>query len=335
MVEEGGYHTLYEWKHTYGRNFDRVKSPPFKLVVNHYKWTSMAKPKLVTRQKDFKAQGIRWWVQSARGLKYIEGEKGSLAVNSSRLGCRQEGYEASLYELAEITAQQFPRSKMDRFTVILMAFSTDRHKNQHAIMKQLANHRTVFEVIFIWNSPKLELPQLPTGTRAPIRVVVSERNSLNNRWNSSLDVKTDAVLMMDDDMMLPVQTIQSLFKRWQYEPDRLVGVTARNFFGSQYIFPKHCCKLFAKVNQQCGKKSPSRSSKTCATRLPSTSTGQPRFTMDAFCDTFRLVLPKVRMRVLHANCSERLQNNTSPVCTIACFNKNIMTSIRSKSIRSI
>ena len=33
MAEEGGYHTLFQWKSTYGRNYDRVHRPPFKLAV--------------------------------------------------------------------------------------------------------------------------------------------------------------------------------------------------------------------------------------------------------------------------------------------------------------
>ena len=294
MAEEGGYHTLYEWKRTYGRNFARVKTPPFKLVVNHYKWTSMAKKKLAAREVQFKAQGIRWWVQSARGLRYILAGKGRLAVNSSELACRKYGYDASQYALPEITTRRFARGNMDRFTVILMAYSQARHKNQHAILVQLANRRDVHEVIFIWNSPKVALPKLPRQTVAPIRVVMSEKNSLNNRWSSSLGVKTEAVLMMDDDMLLPDQTILSLFKRWQYQPDRLVGVTARNFFGYEYMYPKHCCEKFQSMHVQCNQKTTRHLPAQCANRLPGTSKGQPRFTMDAFCDTFRLVLPKVR-----------------------------------------
>ena len=40
VAEEGGYHTLYEWKGSYGRNHLKVHSPPNRLTISHFKWSA-------------------------------------------------------------------------------------------------------------------------------------------------------------------------------------------------------------------------------------------------------------------------------------------------------
>jgi hypothetical protein len=50
------YHTLFEWKQTYGRKHEMVRLPPNRISVAHYKWTSTVADKLRRREKEFKDQ---------------------------------------------------------------------------------------------------------------------------------------------------------------------------------------------------------------------------------------------------------------------------------------
>ena len=299
MAEEGGYHTLYEWKNTYGRNFRRVLRPNEHIAVDHFKWTSSVKLKLHEREQTFKKQGIRWWVQSAKMRTFLEKNQNTILVTSPELECKSASFRnAAPVWLPAIKANPVAFALAEQFTVILMAYSESRHKNQNMILSHFGAMRRVYEIIFIWNSPEVPLPEIPSNTIAPINIVRAPTNSLNNRWNRSLfSVKTNAVLMLDDDLLLPVQAVKSLFLRWQLEPDRLVGLTGRNFVQNDYIFPKHCCRYFEKNVALC-KGSPSNSQTTwCDSLLPGRQ-GQAALTMDNFCDSFRLVLPKVRQHII-------------------------------------
>jgi hypothetical protein len=50
------YHTLFEWKHTYGRKHEAVILPPVSVAVAHFKWTSTVDDKLRRREDEFKKQ---------------------------------------------------------------------------------------------------------------------------------------------------------------------------------------------------------------------------------------------------------------------------------------
>ena len=305
MAAEGGYHSLYEWKHTYGRNHQTINPHPTTHAVWHYKWTSDVLGKLEVREQQFKAQGIRWWVQSARMRAFLEKNSGLIDVSASALACKNNG-DVSMNDAhtllpsnrqLHLSTNADNADHVNMYTVILMSHSPARRLNQEAILATFANTVQVREVIFLWNSDAKGMPSIPKGTLRPIRVEQQERNSLNNRWMDSLNVQTDAVLMMDDDMMLPVHTLRSVFARWKYEPTRLVGTTARNFNGPSYLYPKHCCTTFPAIRKACSV-IPLKRPSWCAFKLPaltSPHTRPPRFTLDAYCDTFKLVLPKGMM----------------------------------------
>lgn len=96
--------------------------------------------------------------------------------------------------------------------------------------RHFANMHFVHEVVFIWNGAPSELPSIPRGTLRPIRVRQEKQNSLNNRWNHTIYPQTDGVLMVDDDQFIPLNSVLSLFARWQHEPDRVVSFDHREQF---------------------------------------------------------------------------------------------------------
>lgn len=266
-------------------------------------------PKLAERERVFKAQGIRWWVQSARLRTFIQENGNRLDIHSDKLSCRTASDDNEQYDAkTDLSIQTFVPievTRQEQFTVILMAYSPTRNANQLRLLTHFSKIPAVHEVVFVWNSQTDDAPDIAQlgRTLRPIRVVLSAVNSLNNRWNHSLYPKTDGVLMLDDDTFLPLQTVRSLHARWLYDSTRLVGLVGRNFADSDYIYPKSCCDRYEHHAAECDKPAGSRERNvncSSSTRAgphngSDASGGQGSGewgSMDVFCDTFRFVLPK-------------------------------------------
>ena len=75
----------------------------------------------------------------------------------------------------------------------------------------------------VWNapdvlpSPDLEWPDIGV----PIKVIKSEKNSLNNRFIPYDEIETEAVLSVDDDVHLRHDEIIFGFRVWREHRDRL------------------------------------------------------------------------------------------------------------------
>jgi len=81
----------------------------------------------------------------------------------------------------------------------------------------------ILEVLLIWNGPEVSAPVVPG-----LKIVAGKRNSLNNRWLLALQhAKTEAILMLDDDVHVHWEGILCLYGWWLRHRDRLVGAFAR------------------------------------------------------------------------------------------------------------
>ena len=270
------------------------------LAVHHFKWTSGAAARAASFSRSFREQRIRWWVTSARIASYLAESGGrtlffaggaghfecvepkhvdfahpSLDMSRSYLSPMELLLERAVLEVRsgtsarglEVQRPPKPVPPKKRFTVVMMSYSPSRHGNQVMCMTYYANMPEVDQFLFLWNSPGLPLPPVPEDTQAPIVVIVQERNSLNNRYQPQLPVRTDAVLIVDDDTQLPPATLMSMFTRWRVSPEQMVGIASRSFVQGNYMYPHKCCRTHQKMRR-------------------------PKQTMDEFCDTFHIVLPK-------------------------------------------
>ncbi|GMH37432.1 hypothetical protein BSKO_05305 [Bryopsis sp. KO-2023] len=81
------------------------------------------------------------------------------------------------------------------------------------------------QVIVIWNNPE-EPPPVLEGAN----VLRMKENSLNNRWIAPISlVKTEAVMMLDNDLMVDRAGIACMLRWWNAYPDRLIGPYVRYF----------------------------------------------------------------------------------------------------------
>ncbi|VDN11802.1 unnamed protein product [Dibothriocephalus latus] len=119
----------------------------------------------------------------------------------------------------------------EQFTVVMLCYN--RTSIALLSLEALTNLPYLHSVIVIWNGPEpppayLRWPKL----HVPILVVKGGKNSLNNRFLPYNVIKTDALLMLDDDVWLRHDEIILAFRVWRENRDRIVGFPARGHFWS-------------------------------------------------------------------------------------------------------
>eukprot|EP00747_Dinoflagellata_sp_TGD_P183104 gnl/TRDRNA2_/TRDRNA2_37794_c0_seq1.p1 gnl/TRDRNA2_/TRDRNA2_37794_c0~~gnl/TRDRNA2_/TRDRNA2_37794_c0_seq1.p1 ORF type:complete len:555 (-),score=74.95 gnl/TRDRNA2_/TRDRNA2_37794_c0_seq1:65-1729(-) len=116
-------------------------------------------------------------------------------------------------------------------TVVLMAF-----KNQENILAQACHYATmknlVSEVLLVWNNPNLALDMLRAPCSGPalavIRPLSMQHNTLLNRYNIYNHVSTEAVLLLDDDVMISSEhELKEIYNLWADHPRQVTGIWPR------------------------------------------------------------------------------------------------------------
>ncbi|VDI52484.1 Hypothetical predicted protein [Mytilus galloprovincialis] len=108
-------------------------------------------------------------------------------------------------------------------TVIVMGYSPRRLNNYDLILPAYINMPIINQIILIWNNryisftPKIDSPK--------ITFIKAKVNSMNNRFNVSQYVHTDAVLVIDDDVLISDSLLSLMLLRWSENIDRLVGIS--------------------------------------------------------------------------------------------------------------
>ncbi|KAF7134300.1 hypothetical protein RHSIM_Rhsim08G0206900 [Rhododendron simsii] len=65
------------------------------------------------------------------------------------------------------------------------------------------------------------------GRQIELKFDIHEEDSLNNRFKELKDLKTDAVLSIDDDIIFPCSTVEFAFSVWRTAPSAMVGWVPR------------------------------------------------------------------------------------------------------------
>ncbi|VDM18583.1 unnamed protein product [Hydatigera taeniaeformis] len=134
----------------------------------------------------------------------------------------------------------------EQFTIMVLTY--DREAVLSVMLEGLMNLAYLHSVVVIWNNPKspskdLIWPKL----HVPIYVIRGGKNSLNNRFLPFDVLKTEALLMLDDDVTLRHDEIVLAFRIWRENRDRIVGFPARGHFWSSssqnwYYNSAHSCE---------------------------------------------------------------------------------------------
>ncbi|RLN39008.1 glycosyltransferase family protein 64 protein C5-like [Panicum miliaceum] len=117
------------------------------------------------------------------------------------------------------------KSRYSQFTLLTMTYDA-RLWNLKMFVEHYSKCASVREIIVVWN--KGRPPSLgELKSMVPVRIRIENKNTLNNRFNIDKEIKTKAVMELDDDIMMTCDDLERGFKVWREHPDRIVGYYPR------------------------------------------------------------------------------------------------------------
>ncbi|TVU45652.1 hypothetical protein EJB05_05143, partial [Eragrostis curvula] len=122
------------------------------------------------------------------------------------------------------------KGRYSQFTLLTMTYDA-RLWNLKMFVEHYSKCASVKEIVVVWNKGRPPL-QSELKSLVPIRVRVENKNTLNNRFNIDSEIKTRAVMELDDDIMMTCDDLERGFKVWREHPDRIVGYYPRLAEGS-------------------------------------------------------------------------------------------------------
>jgi hypothetical protein len=145
--------------------------------------------------------------------------------------------------ITRCTTEEFKNTlQCTKFTVIMQTYDRDE------ILVQLVNHYAksalIDRFVIVWNDINRKPDfaddtwQLQPGQE--LHVFEQEKNSMNNRFNLPQEfVRTDAVIILDDDIHVQIDQLESAFQVWKTNPKKLVSFHKR-FISSKPTWPFRC-----------------------------------------------------------------------------------------------
>ncbi|KAK1645224.1 hypothetical protein QYE76_063029 [Lolium multiflorum] len=117
------------------------------------------------------------------------------------------------------------KGRYSQFTLLTMTYDA-RLWNLKMFVEHYSKCASVREIVVVWNKGRPPV-QNELKSAVPVRVRVEDKNTLNNRFNIDEEIKTRAVMELDDDIMMPCDDLERGFKVWREHPDRIVGYYPR------------------------------------------------------------------------------------------------------------
>ncbi|XP_014663306.1 PREDICTED: exostosin-1a-like [Priapulus caudatus] len=105
----------------------------------------------------------------------------------------------------------------------------------YKLMKNVVSSQHVDKVVVIWVSDKSPpLKNKWPSTSVPIIVIKPQNKTINSRFYPHVAIQTDAVLGLDEDVLLTTSEVNFAFSVWKSFPERIVGYAARNHYWDDY-----------------------------------------------------------------------------------------------------
>ncbi|XP_070534965.1 exostosin-2-like [Ptychodera flava] len=118
--------------------------------------------------------------------------------------------------------------KSQGFTAVILTY--DRVESLFKVIMEISKTPSLSKVLVVWNNQLKTPPPAPEWPKInkPLKVVQTKENKLSNRFYPYDEIETEAVLAIDDDIvMLTPDELQFGFEVWREFPDRLVGYPGR------------------------------------------------------------------------------------------------------------
>ncbi|KAF5286151.1 hypothetical protein FQR65_LT12909 [Abscondita terminalis] len=119
-----------------------------------------------------------------------------------------------------------PRSQ--GFTAAILTY--DRVESLFLLIEKLSKVPSMSKIIVIWNNQRKSPPPLSAfpNISKPLKVIYTKANKLSNRFYPFEEIETEAILTIDDDIvMLTADELEFGYEVWREFPDRIVGFPSR------------------------------------------------------------------------------------------------------------
>ncbi|KAJ8396673.1 hypothetical protein AAFF_G00015110 [Aldrovandia affinis] len=114
------------------------------------------------------------------------------------------------------------------FTAVVLTY--DRVESLFRVITEISKVPSLAKLLVVWNNQNKSPPEesLWPKIAMPLKVVRTKENKLSNRFFPYDEIETEAVLAIDDDIiMLTSDELQFGYEVWREFPDRLVGYPGR------------------------------------------------------------------------------------------------------------
>lgn len=124
----------------------------------------------------------------------------------------------------------FPNTspKSQGFTGLILTY--DRVASLFTLIQRLSKVPSLMKIVVVWNNQKKRPPPLSDFPKIskPINIIKTNANKLSNRFYPYREIETEAILHIDDDIvMLTSDEVEFAFEVWREFPDRIVGFPSR------------------------------------------------------------------------------------------------------------
>lgn len=114
------------------------------------------------------------------------------------------------------------------FTAVILTY--DRVSSLFQLVQKLSAVSSLQKILVVWNNQKKPPPH-PTmfpKINKPLKVIQTKANKLSNRFYPYEEIETEAILNIDDDIvMLTADELDFGYEVWREFPDRIVGYPSR------------------------------------------------------------------------------------------------------------
>lgn len=131
-----------------------------------------------------------------------------------------------LSSLASLSNTSPSSSPSTTFPFIIRVNTFKRPQNLELFLQHYTSCSTVYAIQIIWSEP--DNPPKPLSSyRIPVEYEIHSSTSLTNRFLNTSYIPSEAILSLDDDVIIPCHSIHFAFQVWQANSNTLVGISPR------------------------------------------------------------------------------------------------------------
>lgn len=123
---------------------------------------------------------------------------------------------------------QLTAPKSQGFTAVVLTY--DRVESLFSLIQKLVKAPSLSKVLVVWNNQHKAPPHPSMWPKInkPLKVIQTKENKLSNRFYPYEEIETEAILTIDDDIvMLTADELEFGYEVWREFPDRIVGFPSR------------------------------------------------------------------------------------------------------------